>query len=701
MPLVALILVWCLVPRSYYTGTNSVNALTLTAPVSPGQSVCATGLNLPADTARIQVQVGSGGLPRSELTMKLVAAGRTYESSVPAAHAPSPIERVAFPIPQRPSAPQSVPASLCLRAVGVVGWGVTPTLEATEPPITIGREATNQRLAVWYLPADGVQRSYLAEVGSIFHRAALFAAGFVRPWLFGAVLFGLLPLLALLSVRLLAVSVSGLGRRVAVWLYVLAALNGAAWAVITPPFQAPDEVDHFAYVQSVVEDGHSPTPYPSAKLNRWSTAQNASMLGSAFFTDHQLADSRTPWLDADTNLATQLQRRLGPRRADGGGYEGASGYGPLYYLALTPGYALASSGSTFSQLLLMRLLSALIGALTSVFVYLLVRELAPRRAWLGVVAGLLVSFQPMYSFISGSVNNDVGIDAGAAAVAFLLVRAVRHGLTWKRTAPIGLLLGLLPFVKGSAYDFYPITALAVGAVLWRDRSQHSLRERSSWYGLGALIGVGVVALAAGQLLTGALRPSPPFPGAMVAVATAGGTITNALHAPLSFLTYLWEIFLPRLPGMHPHFPTGLYPASTIFVHTSWAAFGWNNVVFPSWVYRVLGAAIVGGGVLGLRAIWRERAFVRAHWVEIALLVLVPIVVVAGVEAVFYTQGRRGVITEFGRYEFPAIAAFAALVIGALHGFGRRWLPAAAAGLVVAMIAFGYASQLLMLTTFYG
>jgi hypothetical protein len=59
-----------------------------------------------------------------------------------------------------------------------------------------------------------------------------------------------------------------------------------------------------------------------------------------------------------------------------------------------------------------------------------------------------------------------------------------------------------------------------------------------------------------------------------------------------------------------------------------------------------------------------------------------------------------VIGEVGRYVFPAIAPLAVLVVGALHAFGRRRMVAVGAGLLLAMIALSYASQLLTLTAFY-
>ena len=56
--------------------------------------------------------------------------------------------------------------------------------------------------------------------------------------------------------------------------------------------------------------------------------------------------------------------------------------------------------------------------------------------------------------------------------------------------------------------------------------------------------------------------------------------------------------------------------------------------------------------------------------------------------------------EFGRYAFPAIAPLAVLVVASLHAFGRRWALLAGVGLLVAMLALSYASQLLTLTGFY-
>ena len=101
----------------------------------------------------------------------------------------------------------------------------------------------------------------------------------VGPWLYVLILFVVLPGLALASVRCLAMAVArecGV-RRTPAWLFAIAALNFACWALITPPFQAPDEVDHFAYTQSLVQRGEAPSRNPGSPLARWSSAETLAL----------------------------------------------------------------------------------------------------------------------------------------------------------------------------------------------------------------------------------------------------------------------------------------------------------------------------------------------------------------------------------------------------------------------------------------
>jgi hypothetical protein len=705
VPLFLLTAFYCLRPRGYETGTNSVEALTYISQMQPGEPLCIPGLELPAGTGRIGLQVISRTTRRPALRMALTLGDGRGELESRLAPVVAPANRISaavFTIPELPARPSEVPASLCVTASDVVNWGGTPLPAAPSPsPPTAGGHPIAGRIFVRYLPRAGAESSYIARAGSILRRASLFRPGFVGPWLYILILLVILPGLALTSVRCLALGVEGRGvgiggRWTAATLFAIAALNFACWAVITPPFQAPDEVDHFAYTQSLVERGEAPSRNPGSPLPRWSSAEALFLEDASFLTDHQVGDTRMPWTARAEDYYRAQVAATHPSAANGGGNETAATHGSIYYAALAPAYLLASN-SPVDQLTWMRFTSALIGALTVLFAFLLARELAPGRPWLAVLAALLIAYQPMYGFISGAVNNDVGVNAGAAGLELLLILLVRRGFTVTLGVLIGGLLIALPIVKGTADSLYPVATVAIVFAAWR---HHRRRD------VAGAAGLLLVALAVRELsdrLAGVFRSSEGAAtsgGRETAGLEAAGAAGEVLHHPLGYLGYLWEVFLPRLSFMAPHFETASPPAFLIFVERGWGAFGWYDVLFPHWIYLVVFATMVAVGVLGVIAMRREWSFVRRNMAEAVILVLTPIAVVAGVEAAFYTTGTRPLVAEFGRYVFPAIAPLAVLAVASLHGLGRRWALYTGSGLLVAMLALSYAAQLLTLTGFY-
>jgi Predicted membrane protein (DUF2142) len=702
VPLLALSAFYCLRPRFYFTGTDSVEAEAPVIEAQAGAPACVPGLWLPAATAFVRVQTFSPTARRPALRLRLFIGHRSIFSRLPplAVGAERPVN-ADFPIASTPAHPIARRVSLCLRSAGPIHLGGTPLSKPGAEAPTLHGTPVAAGVAVWFLPRAGQRSSYAQRAGSIFSRAALFRPGIVGAWTYPLLLFVLAPALALLALRCLALALAGRGRRLAAWLFAIAALNACCWALITPVFQGPDEVDHFAYTQSLVERGQKPTDDQSSPILRWSSAENLALQDTGFLTDHQVGDSRAPWLSAQARTYGAHVRRERPNRSDGGGYTTSAAHGPIYYLALAPAYAATRTASIFSQLTLMRFVSALIGALVVLFTYLLARELAPRRAWLGVLAGLLVAYEPMYGFISGIVNNDVGVNATAAALELLLIRLLRRGITIPWGALTGAVLLLLPSVKGTGLSLYPIAALVFAVALWRN---HRRADLAGWAALA------IVALVVGELIAHVLNPAfaPPASGGggggggpASAIGSNANAVSEALHHIPDYLSYLWQVFLPRLPFMAHHFAPGKYPGFVIFIERGWGAFGWYDVFFPSWVYfAILAVSVLVFLVLAPWAALRERRWLRARWAETLTVVLTPAAVIVGFTAAYYSVEPRPVIAEFGRYVFPAIGPIALFVVGALHALGRRRLPVIGTGLLVAMIVLTYAAQLLTLTSFY-
>jgi hypothetical protein len=699
VPLIALIAAYCLWPREYFTGTNSVEVLTYIAPAKPGQRLCVPGLRIPEGSERLRLQVISATTRRPALRLRLTGTYAGSEGLAASSYLPpttvgaNRISNADFVVPGRL---QGNFVTACVTAGSEVNWGGTPLPAPPPGAPTINGAPLPGQIAVWYLPRTGAKSSYLARASSILDRAALFRPGFVGPWLYWLILLGVLPAAAVAAVRVLAVAAASesrtpSARRIAAWVYCIAAVNFACWALITPIFQAPDEVDHFAYTQMLAERGEAPSQDLASTVPRWTTSESRLLEYSDFSTDHQIGDSRAPWEARGERDFARAFAREHPSASDGGGHETIATYGPLYYAALVPAYALASN-SPIAQLTLMRLLSALIGALTVLFAFLIGRELAPRRPWIGVAAALLVAFQPMYGFISGAVNNDVGVNAAAAALQLLVILILRRGWRVALCVALGLLLFIAPLAKQSVLEIYPLVGLALLAALWR---RHG---RSELPGLGVLAVCAIVGRVVATRVTTTLHP---VGAATAAIGSAAESVVSAAEAhPSSYLSYVWQVFLPRLPFMARHFETSVPPGYLIYVKRGWGSFGWYVILFPAWVFLVIFAAMIGTAVLAVLAVWREWAYVRSPVIELAFLALCPVAVVLGVEAAFYTEGVRPVVAEFGRYAFPAIAPLALLAVGSLHAFGRRGALTAAAALVPAMIALGFAGQLLTLAGFF-
>jgi hypothetical protein len=686
VPLALILLVICLVPHDYYTGTNSVRTRGYVQQVAAHKTLCVRGLNLPAGTGRVQFDVLTNGARQPPMQLTLRTPASTISSRLPAGPGwPLRHGKVAFPIPGGPAHPAIVPATACVTAGRTVSFG--GTLDAGGAAPTVGGKPQVSRIAVWFLPPIGHQRSFIAQLPDVVRRVALFRPGIVGPWTYVLLLLVVLPAAGIVGVRVLAGANEARTSRIAGGIFLAAFLVCASWALITPPFQAPDEQDHFAYVQHLAETGHAPSQSSPPGVQPWSADERNAILYTRVLSANEQSDGRAPWLKTNER-AWERARGSGLDRADGGGTTTSAAHGPIYYAALLPAYAAGRGSSIWTQLTLERLMSALLGALAAMFTFLAAREILPRPPFFAAAAGLLVAYQPMFTFISGAVNNDVGINAAAAATAFMLMRVLRRGASTALLCGLGALLGALPIIKGTGYELYPIAAIALVGAIVRARDRRTLLNA----GLVVLSGL-VVQVVWSQL-------APSF-GHTTFTTPGGGapTSASALSTPGLYLTYLWQIFLPRLPFMTDHF-IQTWPFFNIYVERAWASFGWYTIEFPRYLYGLIVVAMATAIILGIWAIRREWPWARTRLWELLVLALLPVAVIAGVESAFATNLPRTILAEMGRYLFPAISALSILAVGATLGVGRRRAVSLATGVVVAEFVLVYASALLELRGFY-
>jgi 4-amino-4-deoxy-L-arabinose transferase-like glycosyltransferase len=470
---------------------------------------------------------------------------------------------------------------------------------------------------------------------------------------------------------------------------LLAFLNAACWSLLTPPFLALDEPDHFAYVQQLAETGKLPvssrTEYSLEEQVALRDLHHAQVrfrpAGHAIFS---AAEQQKLQSDLAEPVARQAQ----------GGVGVATSEPPLYYALETILYHIGSSGSILDRLELMRLLSALMGAVTALFVFLFLRQALPTVRWAWTVGGLGVALTPLFGFTSSTVNPDALLFAVSAALFYCLARAFRQGLTQRSAIAIGTLTAVGFLTKLNFAGLAP--GVILGLILLARRE-----GRTSGPGVylrslapALLIAASPVALYA---LVNLFSNHPAF--GIVSSSVAG--FTSGHKSIFGELSYIWQFYLPRLPGMHNDF-VGIFTTRQIWFRNAIGLYGWGDTAFPNWVYNaalipvgVIAALCVRTLIIGRTAL-RDRA---AELVTYAVMTAGVLVLVAAAGYLLFPV-RVAEFTD-ARYLLPMLALWGAVLALAARGAGRRWGPAVGALIVVLVIAHDIFSQLQVVARYYG
>ncbi len=472
------------------------------------------------------------------------------------------------------------------------------------------------------------------------------------------------------------------------WLCALVAcLNAVCWSFISPPFQVVDEPSHFAYVQNLAETGSLPAgeagPFSEQEeLALRDLHQSEVQFDPTAHTISTLAEQR----QLQTDLAAKSSRQ-------GSGYAGvASTEPPLYYAIEAVPYAFAAGGSILDQLQLMRLLSALLASFTALFVFLFIRETLPAEPWAWTVGGLATALLPLLAYISGAVNPDALLFPVSAAVFYLLARGFRRGITPGLAAALGLALGLGFLTKLNFLGIAPGAGLGVLLLCIRAaRLSRGLALRCfalvTGIGLAPVLAYGVINLISSRPVFGLVSSA-------VTVNGSHGTFTGRL-------SYIWQLFLPRLPGMTVDFPS-VRTTQQYWFNGLVGLYGWLDTQFPSWFYSL---ALVPAGMalaFSARAIVLARAALAKRVTELAVYVVMLIGMLALIGADgYFTFPRETATYSETRYLLPTLALYGALLALAARGAGRRWGPVLGTLIVVVALTHDILSQLLVISRFYG
>jgi hypothetical protein len=478
-------------------------------------------------------------------------------------------------------------------------------------------------------------------------------------------------------------------RRVprAAWVCALiACLNAACWSLITPPFQATDEPSHFAYVQHLAETRTLPVQGKPGFAEEEEVALRALKL------------HKVRWHPEVHPVATGAEQRslqhdlAQPLSRTGEGAEVAAPQPPLYYALQTIPYWLGSGGTLLDRLELMRLLSAIMAGVTALFAYLFVREALPGAPWAWAVGGLGVALAPLLGFMSGTVNPDTMLYAVSAAIFYLLARGFRRGLTPRLAAAIGVLAAIGFLTKNNFVGLAP--GVLLGLVVLALRGARRCR-RTAYRSLALAVAIAASPVCV-YLVVNLLSNHPGL-----GLTSSTIDLTSKRGSIFHEISYIWQFYLPRLPGMANDFP-GIFTTRQIWFDRSVGLYGWLDTPFPVWVYNIALIPTALLTILGIRALIVGRAELRRRLVELVVYAVMGsgLLALAGAASYLSFPEEAGRYGE-PRYLLPLLALLGAMLALSARGAGRRWGPAAGTLIVVLFLAHNVFSQLQVIARFYG
>jgi 4-amino-4-deoxy-L-arabinose transferase-like glycosyltransferase len=471
---------------------------------------------------------------------------------------------------------------------------------------------------------------------------------------------------------------------------LLAFLNAVCWSILAPPFQSPDEPDHFAYVQQLAENGH----LPHLQAGESFSEEESAALSGLRQVDVLLSPSVHTIADRTEERALDSALAGSPTKSGSGGAGVATSEPPLYYALETVPYGLGSGGTILERLELMRLMSALMAAFTALFVFMFLREALPDEPWAWTVGGLGVALAPLLGFVSGVVNPDAMLFAVSSALFFCLARAFRRGLTQVLALAIGAVIAVGFTTKLNFIGLAPGAVL--GLALLSRREAHTVGNRA-YYRLflpALLVALSPVVLYA---LVNVASGHPAFGIVSSGIDTLTGGQSTIPHE----LGYVWQVYLPRLPWMHDYFGD-LFTTRQIWFNGLVGLYGWVDTVFPTWAYRL---ALVPMGlicVLCIRELIVVRKSLRDRIPELVTYATMTlgVLVLVGASSYQTASTHPGAFTE-PRYLLPMLALWGAALALAARGAGRRWGPAVGALIVILVLAHDILSQLQVVARYYG
>jgi 4-amino-4-deoxy-L-arabinose transferase-like glycosyltransferase len=243
--------------------------------------------------------------------------------------------------------------------------------------------------------------------------------------------------------------------------FVLLALT---YSVVTPVFEASDEISHYPVVEYVATTGQLPVQVRGEKT-LWEQE------GSQPPMYYMISAALTFWIDT-TDLETVQTRNPHAKLGIPLDFDNRN------MILHTSGEDFPWHGSVLAVHLI-RFFSISLGLVSVVATYALATEVSSDQN-VRLLAASITAFNPMFLFITGSVNNDNLIVATSTIILLLLVKSLKYGLTTYRIVVVAVLLAFGSITKISGLTLYPLAGIVALVISIRAKDYTLLVRAGVW-----------------------------------------------------------------------------------------------------------------------------------------------------------------------------------------------------------------------------
>ncbi len=409
-----------------------------------------------------------------------------------------------------------------------------------------------------------------------------------------------------------------------------------AWA--TPPLEASDELWHFGMINTIADTGQLPVQHPGVKT----TYEQEGSQPPLYYLVAGLLVKGIDSSDFD------VVRQPNPHAV--AGVPGNVGNKNLVlHDSVHP-----LLQRTLLAVYVVRLFSILLGCVTVVSIYLAARQLGFGQPILPILAASLTAFNPMFLFITASVNNDNLVIALNSLIIWQMIVLISHSrFSPRQTVLIAVLVALASLSKLSGLVLMPFVLLSGGWVFLRPKIDGFLSGQSNssqldWRGFIRFVGIVCVVwvLVAGWWYVRNVTLYGELFGTSTMVAVAGPRIGG----------FGLQTLLDEFQG---------------FRFAYWALFGAVNIMTYRWFYDVMDISsllIIIGLVTAILVGIRSRLPVRKssgetyEWLDnwVILIGLTLLIAAGTISLIGWTAQTYA---SQGRLLFPFNAAIS--ILGAI------------------------------------